>query len=97
LEEIGLTEDTYAAVLTHDPKIDDVALSVLLKSPVAYIGALGSRATQTKRKDLLRDLGFTETDLARIHGPIGLNIGARTPEEIALSIVAEIVQIRRAK
>lgn len=95
--QIGLTPDTYAVVLTHDPKIDDVALSILLKSPVAYIGALGSRVTQAKRKEYLKNLGFTDEDLARIHGPIGLNIGARSPEEIALSIAAEIVQIRRAR
>lgn len=97
LAEIGLTADTYAAVLTHDPKIDDVALAVLLKSPVAYIGALGSRITQAKRQEALRAKGFSEAELARIHGPVGLNIGARTPEEIALSIIAEIVQVRRSR
>lgn len=97
LTRIGLNSETYAAVLTHDPKIDDVALAVLLKSPVAYIGALGSRATQAKRRELLVGLGFTQSDLLRIHGPIGLNIGARSPEEIAISIIAEIVQVRRAQ
>ena len=94
--QIPLTPDTYVAVLTHDPKIDDVALEIVLNSPVAYIGALGSRVTQAKRKDSLRALGFSDADLARIHGPIGLNIGARTPEEIALSIIAEIIQVRRS-
>ena len=92
-----LTAATYAVVLTHDPKIDDVALSIFLKSPVRYIGALGSRVTQAKRRDYLTQLGFTSEDLARIHGPIGLNIGARTPEEIALCIAAEIVQVRRSR
>jgi len=96
-KQIGLTPDTFAVVLTHDPKIDDVALAILLKSPVAYIGALGSRVTQAKRKELLKGLGFTDEDLARIHGPIGLNIGAKSPEEIALSIMAEIVQVRRSR
>jgi len=95
LAEAGLTAETYAVVLTHDPKIDDVALAILLRSPVKYIGALGSRVTQTKRQDTLRSLGFSDEELARIHGPIGLNIGARTPEEIALSIMGEIVQVRR--
>ena len=95
--KVGLTPDTFAVVLTHDPKIDDVALAILLKSPVAYIGALGSRVTQAKRHDYLKNLGFSDADIARIHGPIGLNIGARTPEEIALSIMAEVIQIRRSR
>lgn len=97
LAEVALTEETYAVVLTHDPKIDDVALAVFLRSTVAYIGALGSRMTQEKRRQELIAQGFTPEDLARIHGPVGLNIGARSPEEIALSIMAEIVQVRRAR
>jgi xanthine dehydrogenase accessory factor len=96
LAEIDITPETYAVVLTHDPKIDDVALEAFLRSPAKYVGALGSRATQEKRRVYLREKGFTEEDLARIHGPVGLNIGARSPEEIALAIVAEIVQVRRA-
>lgn len=94
--ELGLTQETYAVVLTHDPKIDDVALAMLLKSPARYIGALGSKTTQAKRRRLLAEQGFSEADLNRIHGPVGLSIGARTPEEIALSIMAEIVQVRRS-
>ena len=86
----------YAVVLTHDPKIDDPALALLLKSPVRYIGALGSRTTQEKRRKSLQELGFSESELQRIHGPVGLSIGARTPEEIAVSIVAQIVQVRNA-
>lgn len=97
LASMELTAETYAVVLTHDPKIDDVALAVFLRSPVKYIGALGSRVTQEKRRRELASHGFTDVDLARIHGPVGLNIGARSPEEIALSIVAEIVQVRRAQ
>jgi len=96
LAEMGLDERTYAAVLSHDPKIDDAALGVLLKSPVRYIGALGGRATQDRRRSTLREMGFGEADLARLHGPIGLKIGAKSPEEIALSIAAEMVQVRRA-
>lgn len=95
LSELGLNEETYAVVLTHDPKIDDVALAELLRSPAPYIGALGSRVTQAKRREDLLAQGFTEDDLKRIHGPIGLDIGARSPEEIAVSIMAEIVQVRR--
>ena len=96
-DQIPLTSDTYVTVLTHDPKIDDVALEIVLRSPVAYIGALGSRVTQAKRRDSLRALGFSEAELEKIHGPIGLNIGARSPEEIALSIIAEIIQVRRSR
>ena len=95
LPKLSMTYATYAVVLTHDPKIDDVALAILLKQPIRYIGALGSRVTQAKRQETLKDLGFSDEDLARIHGPIGLNIGAKTPEEIALSIAAEIIQVRR--
>jgi xanthine dehydrogenase accessory factor len=91
-----LTEQTYAAVLTHDPKIDDQALELLLQSPVRYIGALGSRSTHAERRDRLANAGLQPATLDRIHGPIGLGIGARTTEEIALSIMAEIVQVRRA-
>jgi xanthine dehydrogenase accessory factor len=97
LAGINLTEESYCVVLTHDPKIDDVALAAFLRSPARYIGALGSRVTQEKRRRELLSQGFTENDLARIHGPVGLDIGARSPEEIALSIMAEIVQVRRAR
>ncbi|MEQ1933907.1 MAG: XdhC family protein, partial [Fimbriimonadaceae bacterium] len=94
---LELTDQTYAVVLTHDPKIDDVALEFLLRSPVTYIGALGSRVTQEKRKLALLAGGFNEREIARIHGPVGLKIGGRSPEEIALSIMAEIVQVRNAR
>lgn len=83
------------AVLTHDPKLDDPALRVALASPARYIGALGSPSTHQKRLERLRAEGFDEAALARIHGPIGLSIGARTPEEIAVSILAQIVQVSR--
>ncbi len=85
------------AVLTHDPKLDDPALRVALASPARYVGALGSPKTHAKRLERLRAEGFTDEQLARIHGPIGLPIGARTPEEIALSILAEIVRVQRGK
>ncbi len=96
LADLELNENTYAVVLTHDPKIDDAALEVFLRSKVRYIGALGSRKTQEKRRADLADLGFSAFDLARIHGPIGLSIGAQSPEEIALSIMAQIISVRHA-
>ncbi|MEQ1823973.1 MAG: XdhC/CoxI family protein, partial [Fimbriimonadaceae bacterium] len=96
LKRISLSAKTSAVVLTHDPKIDDVALEFLLRSPVGYIGALGSRVTQAKRRKDLFEKGFSDEEIARIHGPVGLNIGGRSPEEIALSIMAEIVQVRNA-
>jgi xanthine dehydrogenase accessory factor len=93
--QIELTPETAVAMLTHDPKIDDPALDVVLKSPAFYVGALGSRRTHAKRKQRLSDRGFSEEHIDRIHGPIGLDIGASTPEEIGLSIMAEIVRAQR--
>ncbi len=95
-EQIELTEETAVALLTHDPKIDDPALKIILDSPVFYIGALGSRTTHTKRRQRLQKSGFDEAVINRIHGPVGLDIGAKTPEEIALSIMAEIVRMQRS-
>ncbi len=83
---------TCFAVLTHDPKVDDPALMIALKSPARYIGALGSHTTHAARLERLRQAGCTEAQLARIHAPIGLDIGARTPEEIAVAIAAEMVK-----
>ncbi len=94
LEQVTLTSSTAVAMLTHDPKIDDPALIVVLNSSAFYIGALGSRKTHAARRQRLLDAGITEAQLARLHAPIGLNIGGRSPEEIALAIMAEIVQAR---
>lgn len=94
-EQITITPNTAVAMLTHDPKIDDPALKVVLNSPAFYVGALGSQQTQTKRRQRLTEAGLTETQIQRIHGPIGINIYAQTPEEIALSVMAEIVKTRR--
>jgi xanthine dehydrogenase accessory factor len=93
-QEIPLTRSTAIAMLTHDPKLDDPALKIALPSSVFYVGALGSKTTQAKRRQRLLDEGLTEEQLNRLHGPIGLNIGAGTPEEIAMSIMAEIVAAR---
>jgi xanthine dehydrogenase accessory factor len=82
-------------ILTHDPKLDDPAIKVALQHAPAYIGVLGSKKTHEKRLKRLREEGLTEEQLARLHAPIGLEIGGRTPAEIALSIVGEIVAVRR--
>lgn len=81
--------------LTHDPKLDDPGLIVALKSSCFYIGALGSKKTHAGRIARLKSVGFSDSDLARIHGPIGLDIGARSPAEIAVSILAEITRTLR--
>jgi xanthine dehydrogenase accessory factor len=86
---------TAVVTLTHDPKLDDPALEVALKSPAFYVGALGSRRTHAKRVARLTDLGVSPEALARIHAPIGLDIEAVTAAEIGLSIIAEIVAVRR--
>jgi xanthine dehydrogenase accessory factor len=97
LPEIGLTPDTAVVVLSHDPKLDDPALRLALPSPAFYVGALGSRKTHTQRTERLLAAGVAQTDLDRLHAPIGLNIGGRTPAEIALGIMAEIVAVRNGK
>jgi xanthine dehydrogenase accessory factor len=96
LADIGLNRSTAVATLTHDPKLDDPALITALPSQAFYVGALGSKKTQASRHQRLREAGLSETQLSRLHGPIGLDIHARTPEEIALSIMAEIVAAREA-
>jgi xanthine dehydrogenase accessory factor len=95
LAQIGLDTHTAVITLTHDPKIDTPALAVALRSDVFYIGALGSRKTHAKRVAELLGLGFADAEIARIHGPIGLNIGAKTPAEIAVSILAEVTECLR--
>jgi xanthine dehydrogenase accessory factor len=96
LERLAPDVRTAIVTLTHDPKLDDPALTVALNSPAFYIGALGSRRTHAARLNRLKNEGFAEADLARIHGPVGLSINALSPAEIALSILAQITQIRRA-
>ncbi|MBT6188946.1 MAG: XdhC family protein, partial [Tateyamaria sp.] len=79
----------------HDPKLDDPALHIALKSNVFYIGALGSTRTHAKRVSRLQEAGFTAADIARINGPVGLDIGAASPAEIAVSILAQLVHALR--
>jgi xanthine dehydrogenase accessory factor len=95
LDALGPDRRTAVVTLTHDPKLDDPALAVALRSPAFYIGALGSRRTHASRLQRLGALGFDATTLARIHGPVGMDIGALSPAEIALSILAQITQVRR--
>lgn len=94
LQEIGLDKSTYIVVLTHDPKLDDPALTFALSSGAGYIGALGSRRTNQKRIVRLLNAGLSETQISRLHAPIGLDLGGRSSDEIAISIMAEIVKVR---
>jgi xanthine dehydrogenase accessory factor len=88
--QMKLDERCAVVALTHDPKLDDLALMEALKSPAFYVGALGSRANNTKRRKRLEEFELTQDQIARLHGPIGLYIGSRTPPEIAISILAEV-------
>lgn len=97
LQKRPLYPSTSVAVLTHDPKFDEPALRVLLARNVGYIGAIGGRATTKERAERLKREGITEEEVTRIHAPIGLKIGATSPEEIALAIMAEIVAIRHSE
>jgi xanthine dehydrogenase accessory factor len=93
--EAGLVDErTVVCVLTHDPKFDGPVLEIALRLPLAYVGAMGSRRTHDDRLKRLREAGLTETELTRLASPIGLDLGARTPEETAVSIAAEIIAAR---
>jgi len=92
-QKINITESSAIVMLTHDPKIDDPALKIALNSPAFYVGALGSRKTHQKRIDRLQNDGLTKSKLDQIHAPVGLDLGGKTPPEIALGIMAEILQI----
>jgi xanthine dehydrogenase accessory factor len=94
VQAMNLDERSAVVALTHDPKLDDLALMEALKSPAFYIGALGSRANNEKRRERLREFDLSATEIARLHGPIGLYIGSRTPPEIAVSILAEITAVK---
>lgn len=96
LEKAPLGPRSAVVALTHDPKVDDPALIVALRSNCFYIGALGSKKTHASRLARLKEHGFSDADVARLHGPVGLNIGAKSPAEIAISILAEMTQTLRA-
>ena len=93
---LAMKPDERCAViaLTHDPKLDDLALLEALKSPAFYVGALGSRANNAKRRQRLREFDLSDAEIARLHGPVGLYIGSRTPPEIAVSILAEVTAVK---
>lgn len=93
---VAMQLDPHSAVVavTHDPKLDDMALLEALKSPAFYVGALGSRSNTAKRKERLAMFDLTAAEIARLHGPVGLDLGGRTPAEIAVSILAEIISVR---
>lgn len=95
LEAIGLDARSALVLLTHDPKLDDPALHIGLKSKAFYIGALGSKRTHAKRVERLVAADFTDLEIARIHGPVGLDIGATSPAEIAVSIMGQILRVLR--
>ncbi|HUR94634.1 MAG TPA: XdhC/CoxI family protein [Gemmatimonadales bacterium] len=93
-DTIGLDASCYVCILSHDPKFDEPALQAALRSPARYVGAIGSRKTQAARRDWLRGSGFSDEDIARVHGPIGLDLGGRQPAETALAILAEMTAVR---
>jgi xanthine dehydrogenase accessory factor len=93
----GIDRATYVAVLTHDPKLDDAALSIALRSEAAYVGAMGSRRAQAQRRERLLAAGLDEDLLDRVAAPIGLDLGAVSPEETALSIMSEVVAVRNGR
>jgi xanthine dehydrogenase accessory factor len=95
--QAGLDAATAVAVLTHDPKFDDPALMIALKSPAMYVGAIGSKKTQSARRARLGAAGLTDAELGRLFGPIGLDLGGRSPAETALAILAEITAVRYSR
>lgn len=96
IRERGLDQESVVITLTHDPRIDDMALMEALPGKAGYVGALGSVRTTAKRLERLRLLDIAESDIARLHAPVGLDIGSKTPMEIAVSIMAQLTSLRRA-
>jgi xanthine dehydrogenase accessory factor len=97
LAELDVRQNWYIAILTHDPKFDEPAILSSLKTPARYIGAIGSRKTNIDRRLRLTEAGLSNEDLERVRGPIGLDIGAATPEEMAISILGEIIAVRHGR
>ena len=94
LPEYEIDEYTFAVVMAHDPKIDDQALHLLLRSKVAYIGALSSKGSNEKRRERLLAAGYSEEEFKRIHAPVGISIKSKTAAEIALSILAQMILVK---
>ena len=97
MQELGIDSHTAIVALTHDPKIDDLALIDALQSNAFYVGALGSYTNTLKRKERLREFNVSTEQLDRLHGPVGLEIGALTPPEIAVSVMAEVIAVKHGK
>jgi len=97
LRQHPLGSNTYVAVLSHDPKLDDPALFGALQSDARFVGAIGSPKTQRERRERLKAAGLTEAQVARIHGPIGLDLGAQSPEEIGVAVLAQIIAAKNGK
>jgi xanthine dehydrogenase accessory factor len=96
-DKVGLDDSTYVCILTHDPKFDEPAMDRALRSLARYIGAIGSKKTAVARRERLEREGFSPEQIARVHGPIGLDLGGRAPAEIAMAILAEITAVRYGK
>jgi xanthine dehydrogenase accessory factor len=97
LKEHPLGSNAYVAVLSHDPKLDDPALTGALPSRARFVGAIGSPKTQAARRERLAAVGLTEEQIGRLHGPVGLDIGAQTPEEIGVAILAQMIAAKNGK
>ena len=97
LAKLALGPQTDIVMLAHDPKFEDPAMEVALRSRAGYIGAMGSKKTSAERNQRLLAAGFTEAQVGRIHGPVGIDLGARSPGEIAVSIIAEIIAVRHGR
>ena len=96
-EQLTITDSTWIAILSHDPKFDEPAILGALNTNAAYIGTVGSRKTNADRRERLRNAGVSEKQIERLHGPIGLNIGGKSPEEMAISILAEMIAIENGR
>jgi xanthine dehydrogenase accessory factor len=96
-QQLNILPSTSIAILSHDPKFDEPAILGALRTPARYIGAVGSRKTAKDRIVRLKEAGVTDDQIARIHGPIGLNIGGGTPEEMAISVLAEIIAVAHGR